>query len=129
VEPYFGLLSDRAQLWQDLMSGSIPAQIQAQSSDPLMIMKLPLNSRWHQNSPYNDDCPELTPRADEHCAVGCVATSLAQIMYYWKWPNRGVDHKGLVQKIHLSSISYSVSSKTIRVSMRYFKNWSSERVL
>jgi hypothetical protein len=53
-------------------------------------MTLPLTSHWRQGSPYNDQCPELTPGADEHTVVGCVATAMAQIMYYWKWPNTGV---------------------------------------
>jgi hypothetical protein len=33
-------------------------------------------SRWNQNSPYNDNCPS-------GCVTGCVATAMAQIMYYW----------------------------------------------
>jgi hypothetical protein len=53
-------------------------------------MSLPLTSRWGQGSPYNDQCPELTPGADEHTIVGCNATAISQIMYYWKWPQTGV---------------------------------------
>jgi hypothetical protein len=30
---------------------------------------------------------------DEHTVVGCVATAMSQIMYYWKWPNTGEDNE------------------------------------
>ena len=43
---------------------------------------LNLDTQWDQHSPYNDDCPNLTPGADERVYVGCVATAMAQIMEY-----------------------------------------------
>ena len=44
---------------------------------------------WHQDAPFNNLCP-IDKNTGERCATGCVATALAQIMYYWKWPERGV---------------------------------------
>lgn len=43
--------------------------------------------RWNQDSPFNDLCPiyDLSQR----CATGCVATAMAQIMYYNRWPDSG----------------------------------------
>ena len=43
-----------------------------------------LKSKWNQNSPYNNLCPEYTPGVKS--ATGCVATAMAQAMYYYKWP-------------------------------------------
>lgn len=45
------------------------------------------NLQWNQDSPYNDLCPkyDLTQR----CPTGCVATAMAQIMYYNRWPETG----------------------------------------
>lgn len=43
-----------------------------------------LKSQWNQNSPYNDQCPELSD--GQHCATGCTNTAMAQVMYYHKWP-------------------------------------------
>jgi len=57
-----------------------------------------LTSKWHQNSPYNDLCPELTPNVDEHCVVGCVATAMAQIMNYYEWPLKGVGNNSVEYK-------------------------------
>jgi hypothetical protein len=46
---------------------------------------------WDQGSPYNDKCPLLGGGySSEHCAVGCVATALGQVMYYNRWPEKGV---------------------------------------
>ena len=42
------------------------------------------SSKWGQNSPYRDQCPTID---DKNCVTGCVATSMAQLMYYWKYPS------------------------------------------
>ncbi len=43
-------------------------------------------SRWGQGYPYNMFCPEID---GQKTWSGCVATSMAQIMYHFKWPARG----------------------------------------
>ncbi|MCX6233602.1 MAG: C10 family peptidase [Bacteroidetes bacterium] len=42
-----------------------------------------LISTWDQGSPYNELCPTAS---GGHCPTGCVATAMAQIMYYWRYP-------------------------------------------
>ncbi len=46
-----------------------------------------LTSRWDQQSPYNDLCPMT---ADGRAVTGCVATGMAQIMNYHKYPQKGI---------------------------------------
>jgi hypothetical protein len=48
-------------------------------------------SLWNQDSPFNDSCPTYTDPIEGvvHCATGCVATAMAQVMYYHKWPLKG----------------------------------------
>lgn len=46
------------------------------------------NIKWGQGSPYNLLCPTLAN--GKKAATGCTATALAQIMYYWRWPDVGV---------------------------------------
>ena len=41
-----------------------------------------LTSTWNQDAPYNGYCPNSYP-------VGCVATAMSQIMYFWKYPSSG----------------------------------------
>ena len=53
-----------------------------------------ITAQWSQRAPYNYMCPdgdyvdfnEEGYDADNRCATGCVATAMAQVMYYWKWP-------------------------------------------
>ena len=48
-----------------------------------------VTAKWNQGAPYNLQCPEETPEGStepQHCVTGCVATAMAQVMYYWKWP-------------------------------------------
>ena len=40
---------------------------------------------WGQNDPFFGQTPEID---GEHCAVGCVATAMAMIMNYYKWPEK-----------------------------------------
>jgi hypothetical protein len=85
-------ISERVQYWRELVSGNVSKRgdhVQGALAEP-DSMSLPLTSRWGQGSPYNDQCPQLTPGADEHTIVGCTATAISQVMYYWQWPNTGV---------------------------------------
>ena len=43
-----------------------------------------IQTQWNQQAPYNKYC---TTEAGETCPTGCVATALAQVMYYHKWPS------------------------------------------
>lgn len=45
-----------------------------------------LTSHWDQFAPYNAKCPILF---GQPTLVGCAATSVSQIMHYWKWPING----------------------------------------
>ena len=42
-----------------------------------------IETKWGQNSPFNLFCFTTD---DQQAVTGCVATALAQIMYYHKWP-------------------------------------------
>jgi len=48
-----------------------------------------LTAKWNQNSPYNLQCPEDAAGPGGHVYVGCVATAMVQIMYYWRYPIHG----------------------------------------
>ncbi|MBO6144192.1 MAG: C10 family peptidase [Prevotella sp.] len=48
-----------------------------------------LTSKWNQGLPYNMMTPyseQCEQRYGYHCVTGCVATAMAQLMYYHKWP-------------------------------------------
>jgi len=92
-QSYQEALSDRESLWRALIAGDdlrMMEQPEGVFAEPTTMI-LNLTSQWHQGRPYNNECPVLTP-PDEHTVTGCVATAMAQIMYYWNWPNSGVGH-------------------------------------
>lgn len=64
-----------------------------------------IQAHWDQGAPYNYMCPSVINvtqggenkvayidygkpgyDANNRCITGCVATAMAQVMYYWKWP-------------------------------------------
>lgn len=42
-----------------------------------------IKTHWDQRSPYNNLCPM---DGENRSLTGCVATAMAQVMYYWKYP-------------------------------------------
>jgi len=72
--------------WNALLSFD-PSQFTPQKGDkdidPLVTCT------WNQDSPYNFLCPEDPQGPGGHVYVGCVATAMSQIMYYWRFPLQG----------------------------------------
>lgn len=54
---------------------------------PKVIKEPLLTSEWDQGAPYN----MMTPKNDDGqgAVTGCVATAMAQLMYYHRWPLQG----------------------------------------
>lgn len=65
------------EAWDALRSGMGLPVVNRSVVGPLIITK------WNQRAPYNGYCPSES-------LTGCVATSMAQIMKYWEYPNTGV---------------------------------------
>ena len=57
-----------------------PANAAKERIDPLC------KSKWNQDKPYNNMSPKIGTRSTY---TGCVATSMAQVMYYHKYPEIG----------------------------------------
>lgn len=64
-----------------------------------------IKTDWDQDAPYNSQCPLY---GASRCYTGCVATAMAQVMNYWKYPVRG---KG--------SISYDSESIQKRLTLNF----------
>ncbi len=48
-----------------------------------VIVEPLLTTQWNQWAPYNNLCPT-------GCPSGCVPTAVAQIMRYWRWPDKTI---------------------------------------
>ena len=44
-----------------------------------------VTTQWSQHAPYSDRCPRESS-SGKRCFTGCVATAMAQVMNYHKWP-------------------------------------------
>ena len=60
-----------------------PQGVQLESRDTTVVEPL-LTCRWGQGRPYNLMCPLYN---GSRCVTGCVATAMAQVMYYWRFPD------------------------------------------
>ncbi len=78
--------SDIKALW-DYYSTDNPEMMTkstgSKSVDPLVQCK------WNQSYPYNVYCPEDPNGPGGYVYAGCVATAMAQVMYYWRYPLQG----------------------------------------
>lgn len=53
-----------------------------------------MRSQWGQGKYYNAMCPDDPAGDDGHALVGCVATSMSQVMYYFRHPEVGQGSHG-----------------------------------
>ncbi len=66
--------------WDELLEQRLPYFGSAKNITRLTT------STWSQRWPYNAMTPSWQ---GAHCLTGCVATAMAQILYYWRYPKRG----------------------------------------
>ncbi len=48
-----------------------------------------ITTTWDQGQFYNEACPADPAGPGGHCYVGCVATTLGQVVNYFRWPETG----------------------------------------
>lgn len=66
-----------------LQENNVQVQKKATTRSSIKPIAPMIQTKWSQNSPYNDDLPVY---ANQRCLTGCVATAMAQIMYYHQHP-------------------------------------------
>ncbi len=71
-----------------------------------------VTTRWNQDAPYNDDCPIL-PNG-QHGYTGCVATAMAQIVNYHKWPEKGTGSISYTWQYGGKNLSFDFSTVTFK---------------
>lgn len=64
---------------------------------------------WGQDVPYNALAPSYEGK---NCPTGCVATAMAQVMYYHKWPETGRGSKSYTSKTYKFELSADFSKST-----------------
>ncbi|MDO4510909.1 MAG: C10 family peptidase [Bacteroidales bacterium] len=108
-------IPDNMQWWLGEMQREIeyvkqhPEQARKASLLSREVMPL-LTCYWNQSEPYNDQCPRLN--SSTRCVTGCVATAMAQIMYYHKWPQRGSGSHSYTSRTNGFQLSANFSQST-----------------
>ncbi len=100
VQPIVAMQNSKAvaapqiqEQWDQLLEERLPYFGSAKAIDRLTT------SKWDQGWPYNAMAPTW---GGEDCPTGCVATAMAQIMYYWGYPKKGYGNKSYVPSSHMA---------------------------
>lgn len=75
-----------AKAWDELSADKVPDMEPGRETREVAPLLLSL---WDQGSPFNLLCPADPAGPGGHVWVGCVATAMAQVMYYWRYPEVG----------------------------------------
>ena len=72
-----------------------------------------IQTKWDQDEPYNLMCPdgsyvdydELGYNSANRCLTGCVATAMAQVMYYHQWPQScgAIDSYDIYKRVNMGT--------------------------
>lgn len=81
--------------WQHFLTNDInqllPSNKNVKDVAPL------LKSKWDQGKYYNQMCPKDDAGSGKRTYTGCIATAMAQIMYYYRYPLHGQGSKSYYQ--------------------------------
>ena len=73
----------------DCTNGRMTTRTSRDAIDPL------IKAIWYQIQPYYNNCPLYegadTTQTGKRCLTGCIATSMAQVMYHYQWPKQIAD--------------------------------------
>lgn len=86
-----------------IASAAGAAPYSPQSSDNRPEIAPLITTKWHQTAPYNLLCPE---DSDRRCVTGCVATAMAQIVNYHKYPTHGQGENSVVYNGQTYSMNF-----------------------
>ena len=116
-------MPSHVKAWMDQYTEQIVPLLKGDANVKLSTDEVPLTStsvkpllksKWDQFDPYNRLCPTY---GGSRCVTGCVATAMAQVMYYHKWPAKGkgkvsytTEKNGLKLSRDLSQSTYDWSS-------------------
>jgi len=63
--------------------------------------------KWNQGEPYNNLCPLIPPANTTKSVTGCVATGMAQVMMFHKWPISGTGSNTYISRSNSIQLTQS----------------------
>ena len=79
MKDYLELYKNQIEEMQSYKGEVIPIKVTNRSS----VVEPLTKSIWGQSNPFNRQCPQLS---DGYPPIGCGPLAMAQIIYYWKYP-------------------------------------------
>lgn len=73
-----------------VLTAEVNRQSHISTDTPSEVLPLLGDISYNQGEPYNRQCPTVD---GQHCVTGCVATAMATIMRYYKYPAQGEGSK------------------------------------
>lgn len=73
---------DQYKRQMDFLRAYPDVRLRAAGQNSVVVSPL-VSCTWNQRAPFYNQCPTS---GTQHCLTGCVATAMAQVMYYWKYP-------------------------------------------
>ncbi|MDP4277467.1 MAG: thiol protease/hemagglutinin PrtT [Bacteroidota bacterium] len=89
-----------------MQGGAIEAASTVTADMSSYVKPLLGNIKWDQTSPYNSLCPR-SPVDGKPLYTGCVATAMAQIMKYFRWPVSGTGSNTDVCQVGSFTVDFS----------------------
>lgn len=110
----------------ELNDSDKPTSKQLEYVNPNGVAPLLGNNTWGQSDPYNRLCPSLR---NVRCVTGCVATAMAQVMKYHKYPNTGkgnINYYTYTNSFHLQNDFGSIQFQWDKMLDAYNKSFTQE---
>lgn len=71
-----------------------------------------IHTKWDQDNPYNLQCPkDIKSSSESNCVTGCVATAMAQVMNFYKYPDYGTGSNSYISS--MQRIQQSMDFSTV----------------
>ena len=88
---------DHYKKQMDFLRSHPDISVSAPSRQNSVVVSPLVSCTWNQRSPFYNQCPTS---GTQHCLTGCVATAMAQVMYYWKYPAEAPAMDGYTSEVN-----------------------------
>ena len=94
-------LLDHYSKQMDYLRAHPDVPVMAAAGQNSVVVSPLVSCTWNQRAPFYNQCPTS---GTQHCLTGCVATAMAQVMYYWKYPAQAPALDGYTSEVNGTTV-------------------------
>ena len=94
-------LLDHYSKQMDYLRAHPDVPVMAAAGQNSVVVSPLVSCTWNQRAPFYNQCPTS---GTQHCLTGCVATAMAQVMYYWKYPAEAPALDGYTSEVNGATV-------------------------